>query len=812
MNELDSFFLNIPDKITIKEGAVNSNNEYLLTKDEFESIINLKIDFYKLEENNEELKPSKFGKYTLDYLKQIPENINFFFNDNNQMIRFICGTEYSKENENIGIFNFMTGPLKSGKSFTLLCLYRIVDDNYRLYLNNKVIKELEERGDFKKIQEIFFYEISKIFTTYDDYKDFSNQFFEKYQKKKEKKFEFKNFFSLFIEELDSLIQKDNNKYNRMIVIIDDFKLDERNKKIFNSNYEFLNDLYKNRHEKPIIHFTFISPINDNYINKCILFTLENIENDESISYKKIDNIIYYPFVYHTTCFYNCENKDSFNVYKNKILNKNEKEYNISQKYLDRINYSLFHMNNIKIECEKEPIDKYDIIANNYIKKIEEESNSIVHSFYKSDKSIFSYDYDEVIKYHNKLSNHEYFEYKELIATLNCIPMRFLNFYVETIKKEGDKDEVDFKYNVSYLYDFYKDSMDKYLSYIKNEDYDNDENKTGKDKGNILEDKVIDAIKNGYFKHFKPDTIIKIDSIIRLSQYSDETKDNYKKEIEKFEQFFSNKDSKLMMITQANDNAKKYDLAFVQKYKKGKFQFILSQITRKKHKSDMLQYNKVKPDCYNFSNFFSIFNDIEIKKYHFLFIFQTGIIEDTESMKFCNDNHIKFIKFKMENKTAKFYNSSNEQITDIVFDNSSHTIVDIIKNNNLLDIDNYSSSSEHSLLGRKREKINPHSQAKYFFGLNIYKKISKILGNKNFESSENYYPLKENEYFYIYYRKGSDKKKIYYIKYLDDGKNIIKMINKGKDSKKKQEGDNIVSENVLNEPGTLFKCFRIMNSK
>ena len=102
------------------------------------------------------------------------------------MIRFICGTEYSKENENIGIFNFMTGPSKSGKSFTLLCLYRIVDDNYRLYLNNKVIKELEERGDFKKIQEIFFYEISKIFTTYDDYKDFSNQFFEKYQKKKKK--------------------------------------------------------------------------------------------------------------------------------------------------------------------------------------------------------------------------------------------------------------------------------------------------------------------------------------------------------------------------------------------------------------------------------------------------------------------------------------------------------------------------------------------------------------------------------------------------------------------------------------------------
>ena len=600
----------------------------------------------------------------------------------------------------------MTGPEKSGKSFSLLCLYRIVDDNYRLYLNNKVIRELEELGDHKKILEIFFYEISKIFTTYDDYKDFSNQFFEKYQEKKEK-FEFKSFFTLFIEELDLFIQKDKNKYNRMMIIIDDFELDENNPKIFKNNYEFLNELYENRHEKPNIHFTFISPINDNYINKCILFALENIENDESIFYKKIENIKYYPFVYHTTCFYNSENKDGFNVYKNKIIDKNVKEYNIPQKYLEKINYSLFHMNNIKIKCEKEPIDKYDEIASNYIKKIEEESNSIVNSFYKPNNFLLSYDFDEVLKCHNKLSKHEYFEYKELVATLKCIPIRFLNFYVETIKKEGDKDEVDFKYNVSYLYDFYKDSISNYLSYIKNEDYDNDENKTGKDKGNILEDKVIDAIKNGCFEHFKPDTIIKIDNIIGLSQYSDETKDKYKNEIEKLEQFFSNEDKKLMMITQAHDNAKKYDLAFVQKYEKGKIQFILSQITRKKHKSDMFQYNKVKPDCYNFSNFFSIFNDIEIKKYHFLFIFQTGITEDTESMKFCNDNHIKFIKFKMENKTPIFYNSSNEKITDIAFDNSSHTIVDIIKNNNLQDIYNYSSASEYSLLGRKREKINPY---------------------------------------------------------------------------------------------------------
>ena len=642
-------------------------------------------------------------------------------------------------------------------------------------------------------------------------KIFQINFLKNSKKKKEIKFEFKSFFSLFIEELESLIKNNEKKYERMMIIIDDFELDENNPKIFKSNYEFLNDLYEKRHENPIIHFSFVSPINNNYINKCVLFTLEKVRNDSSIYYKKIDNIKYYPFVYHTTCFYNIEDKDSFNIYKDKIIEKNAKEYNIPKKYLEKVNYSLYHLNNIKIECAKEPIDKVEEIANNYIKKMEEESNSIVYSYYKPDKFLFSYNYDNVLKYHNKLSKNEYFEYNELVDTLNCIPPKFLNFYIETIKKEGD--EIEHKYNVSYLYDFYKDTINKYLSYIKDEDYDDDDKKTGKDKGNLLEDKVIEAFKNGYFEHFKPDTFIEMDNIFRLSQYSDENKEKYEKEIGKLEKFFSDENSKLMMITQAHDNAKKYDLAFVQQYKRGKYQFILSQISRKKKIGQMFQYSKVKPDCYNFSNFFSVFNDIEIKKYHFIFIFQAGSNEDTKSMEFCNNNHIKFIKFKMENKTPKFLNSSNEEITDLVFDNVSQTMVDIIKNNQLPKIDNDSSSSEYSLLGKKREKINLHSQAKYFFGLHTYKKISKILGNKNFELSENY-PLKENEYFYIYYQKGKDKKKIYYIQYLENGKTILRIINKGKDSKEKQKEDNfvsdLVSEKVLNESETKFKCYRIMD--
>ena len=115
-------------------------------------------------------------------------------------------------------------------------------------------------------------------------------------------------------------------------------------------------------------------------------------------------------------------------------------------------------------------------------------------------------------------------------------------------------------------------------------------------------------------------IISIKNIFELSKYSEENRNKFEDIIKKFEDAFSNKKFHLIMIKQEQSNAEKYDFAFIEQYKSGKFQFILCQATRKKKHSQMMGYNSVKEDCYNFANFFSIFDNFQIKRYHFFFIF------------------------------------------------------------------------------------------------------------------------------------------------------------------------------------------------
>ena len=186
------------------------------------------------------------------------------------------------------------------------------------------------------------------------------------------------------------------------------------------------------------------------------------------------------------------------------------------------------------------------------------------------------------------------------------------------------------------------------------DYEIDKNKKPGEKGDILEELVIKSIKGGYFSNFKPDITIEIKSIYKLSQYDDEgQKNKFEDEIKKFEEIFSNKKLKLIMITQSNPNGKKYDIAFLHQYEDGKYQFILVQVTRRKEKKEMRQYTNVKCDCYSFANFFALFNDIRLKRYHFDFIFQVGYNQNKQNMSFCIKHNIKFFKFVIKNNSVFF---------------------------------------------------------------------------------------------------------------------------------------------------------------
>ena len=809
MEKKDGNISSFNNNIIIMEDGSLDDKEFLIKREDYEKFKKLTIDPSDLETNKATLLPEHLGKYTSQYIKGIKETEELLFFQSDQMLQFQSETEYLDEYDDLGIFNFLTGSEKSGKTFSLLCLKLFEDDNnYRLYLNDNFITELENEKKFEEIMKMFFYEISKIFYSFDDYFNFSKSFLEKNFENGINEINFKALLLKFIDDIDSFIQKNSDRYKKMVIIIDDFELDERNPEKLKNNNNFINCLYEKRSKSSKIHFSFISPINDNYIQKCILFSLDLNKRLATSGLTKKDKdtgIVYYPFTYYNNCFF--DQKENNDLYKKDINEKIKVKYKISGKYLNRLNYSLYHLNNINKNCNKND-DKKSVEekAKKYLQQLEDESYKDALSFYQKNNTLMAYNLDKVKKCHEIVCKKDNIEYETLIEILNFIPIHFLDFHLVTIKLEGNM--IEQKYNISYLYDFYGESISKYFGFFQNDDYEEDEIYKPSEKGDILERKVIESIKDGYFKNFKPDKIIEIHNIYYLSEYNDINEYNYKEEIKLFEEIFSDKKYNLIMITQKHSNGKKYDLAFIQKYKNGKYQFILLQITRKKNKGEMFQYNNVKLDCYNFANFFAIFDDIEVKRYHFLFVFQAGFREDTNNMQYCNNNGIKFIKFCIYDKKPFFLDSRNQIITDIVFDRKSYSLVELISNKKLKELDNLSSSSEYSLLGQKREKINRVSKAKYNIGINIYKKVQKIFKGQNFELSDNFKVLEEDKYFHIYIGKGEDGKKIYYLVYLKYGMKIIEIFNKNK-KKKKTDNDSKDLEKEISKPGTTIECFKLL---
>ena len=750
-----SSFLKENQKIEIfEEEKEKKIKKYLVNKEKYEELKKFKISPVAIYDDPTTLFPKFFGSYILKYLKAIKEKDRLFFFPNAGMKYFQSKTTILPF-EGLKNFLFLTGNDKSGKTFSLISLNRFAEEDYRFYLNFEYIDELIEQKSYEEIKKNFFYEISKIFISYEYYTDFAESFHGIIEKLPV--FNFYDLLIKFIEEIEKNINNKNGTLGKLMIIFDNFELDTKNTKKFFANIKFINTLYEKLFKNSNINFTFVSPLNDNYIKKCVLLALDYQNTHDIDSPPKKDenkDIIYYPFYYYNSCLYDV--KTDFENYKEAIKEKNKSELNISDKHLEAINYSLFHLNKIKEKCGVNPPNEYVTKkADEYLEILEKQINDYVLSFYSIDNHLYIFDLDKVENCYNWINTEV--EYEKLIEILNFIPIKALDFY--SIFKPGESEE---KYIVKYINPFYGKSILNYLESFKNEDYDSKNYKPGQ-KGDILEEEVIKNINNGYFHNFKPNKIFEIDSIYKLRKYKYK-KTYLSKEIELFEKIFSDKQLKLVMITQKHPNAKRYDVAFIHQYKKDKYQFILGQITRKKKKEEMEQYIKVKLDCYDFSDFFCIFNGVEVKKYHFIFIFQAGAKEDIDSMNFCNINRIKFIKFGIKNKQPFFIDSMGKIMDELTFDNNSFSLVEIIKNKQLDKLDNLTDFT----------KISRISKAKYFLGLNNYNKISKILGGKNFELLENYYFLSEDTYFHISYNKYADKK-IFYLSYLKNGKEMCEII-------------------------------------
>ena len=462
-------------------------------------------------------------------------------------------------------------------------------------------------------------------------------------------------------------------------------------------------------------------------------------------------------------------------------------------------------------CE-ENSDKEDVAkkSKDYINKLINENQKYVSFYYENNnEKIFSqFDLDEVKFYHDLISNEQIIDYTTLSEALNFIPIRFINFYLEKIDIEENK--ICNKYKISYLNKHYKNSINKYLEQFKTPNYEKKDLKPG-EKGDIFERVVIESIEEGYFNNFIPDKIVILDEIFTLIEYTNRNDPKFEEIIKTFEEIFLSGKYNLIMIKQSKPNAKRYDLAFIQKYDERKYQIILVQITTRKDSKAIKQYLNVKTDCYNLANFFSLF-DVDINMYHFLFIFKAGFDEDKASMKFCEKNNIKYIKYGQKNREQYFLSRYNEILNDLIFDLTSYSLVDLINNELYQNLDNLPNSSELSFMGRKRATISHISQAKYMFGINIYNLVSKIFKGKNYELCEKVYALEEEKIFHIYQKRNQNNKILYYLVYLKKGQKQIEIINEeNSDNDEEEEDDNkhIKLQKKLEKPGTLIECFKFI---
>ena len=745
----------------------------------------------------EVLEPKKFGKYSNEYIEDINNFDKLFFLENRNLTKFMYQVSYLDINKTI--FNFVTGNDKIGKTFGTLFFSRL--DKNNIYFNIKKYIELEQNQDNLKIINIFFYEISKIFKEYKDYTDFAKLFLEDIKNIIKSQINFNSLLIKFIQSIESYFLKNKHTYSQLLVVLDEVEMDETKEELFKRNYNLINELH-NRKYNFFIQFTIISPINDNYVKNGIILALNLfIKNagTETSNFRKdpLTGRINYAYIYY--CNFCFSNEKEFNLYKSKLLKRNIN--NIPEKFLELFNYSLFHFNNLEsIYRNNNDKDKATEIEK-YIKKIESEGEQLILNYYEDKNKIYRYDLNKLNEINNIINEKIEVDVEKLMEMLLFIPIKIISFQIiipefEYLELKNAKFKVSFKYNL------YNNSISKYLSLFNSPDYFENKNIKPGSKGDKLEEKVIEEIKNGYFRNFIPDKVIEVKSILTLFK----NKNSY--EIQKFQNI---KQYRLIMIIQSQPNAQRYDIAFLQKINKDDYQLILGQITKKKKEIEMLQYKSVKKDCLDFSNFFNDPEiDIKVSQYHFIFIFQGGVGEDTNSMDFCKSNNIRYIKFFVKNNQAIFTSASNQKIKELIFDDKSFSLVEIIipYRKDEKDYDS-ASSSEYSLTGEKRQKISGTTKAKYFLGTEIYNKIKKILG-KDFKLINECFSLEENVYFQVFYKKikkGQKNEKVYFLVYkLNEKKKIINLLD-DKDNKEKSEK---LFEKI-EEPNFNIKSFKIVDN-
>ena len=229
--------MNANQKNDILLSLNNSSDKAIFENDNISDFI-ITEQLYKENNNNcitndnifteEILISTKFGKYSNEYIDDINNIDKLFFLENFNLTKFMNKISYYLIDRTI--FNFITGNDKIGKTFGILFYSRL--DKNNIYFNMKKYIELEQNQDNKKIINILFYEISKIFIEYKDYIEFATLFLEDIKDIIKSPINIHSLLIKFIGSIDNYFLKNKNKYNKLLVVLNEVEMDEIKKDLF----------------------------------------------------------------------------------------------------------------------------------------------------------------------------------------------------------------------------------------------------------------------------------------------------------------------------------------------------------------------------------------------------------------------------------------------------------------------------------------------------------------------------------------------------------------------------------------------------
>ena len=616
------------------------------------------------------------------------ENEEFFIDyQKGRQLLFDHLRQFVDSDEN---YFYFTGPIGIGKTISLLYFQRTrIGISFCLYINLKYLKSTYNSNHFmenllKELVILFSQSKTLYFTAA---QQISAMYF---HHKKEW-----SFFIFLKEMINYLVSN------------------------YNQNFIFIFDQYKPRKDEDF----FISKVLKNKI----------IEYNKSI---------------HVIVCSSINDKDIGNALKNYWKHGTYKD-NLPYKYylelISKITFEKMYKNLNIVDA-----DLFNYLPHYMKQMINLPENKITSFLSETEKhikkKIFELYKNNYLECYNNISNllketmNTPLDKKTFINIIDCIPLKYI-----TVNKENDE------YTLSYQFKFVKQVLMNLFAEchvkMESQDIQNSLIPISELSGDCIE-KIIHSyiLQKGFFKLSKMTKIL-VDSVISLNiiKISENVNKSRKsKKVNKNEQqpLLKLVTTDNLYFVQDNKNAKHYDSAILF-YKKGRWQFILFQITLLNNENKRLSMSNILKDCYeikeNIKKSINTNINIDINDFHFFNIF---CLENFDALtyQYCQNNKINFVIYSVLRNQFVFNSIEINQNSSVKFGFIFYNDYPLL--NNLRNTLNIVHNTE-IFLEKKTKRDNTNDKGIYdilnFDSIQTFEQLIKILDNKEkFQQIEDYY--------------------------------------------------------------------------